>query len=411
MLGVTTSIIQDKRIQRNDGTFAIKLRITFNREQKYFPLKVSLTEEDWLKTQSIKARGEFKEYQNLFSKVEQKALDIIKTIEPFSFQAFEKAFNQKNDRSKDVFFYMENYMEQLKNEARSGTENSYKCAYNSLKSFVKSKGRKILSFADVTPEWLQNYETWMVSNGKSLTSTGIYLRSLRTIINIAVEEGILNREFYPFGKRKYTIPAGRNIKKALTIQEIKSIVNFKTKTEAEQKAKDIWMLSYLCNGANMKDIALLRWKDMDSKRIVFVRAKTARTTKQDSKPIVVMLLPEIMDIINKWGIRTNNPEDYIFRIINEKDSSEDVLKKVRQFIKTTNKYMKRIGKALELDLTLTSYSARHSFATVLKRSGAPIEFISESLGHKDLRTTENYLGSFEDGVKESFQKQLLNFGE
>lgn len=411
MLGVTTSIIQDKRIQRNDGTFAIKLRITFNREQKYFPLKVSLTEEDWLKTQSIKARGEFKEYQNLFSKVEQKALDIIKTIEPFSFQAFEKAFNQKNDRSKDVFFYMENYMEQLKNESRSGTENSYKCAYNSLKKFVKSKGRKILSFADVTPDWLQNYETWMVSNGKSLTSTGIYLRSLRTILNIAVEEGILNREFYPFGKRKYTIPAGRNIKKALTIQEIKSIVNFKTKTEAEQKAKDIWMLSYLCNGANMKDIALLRWKDMDSKRIVFVRAKTARTTKQDSKPIVVMLLPEIMDIINKWGIRTNNPEDYIFRIINEKDSSEDVLKKVRQFIKTTNKYMKRIGKALELDLTLTSYSARHSFATVLKRSGAPIEFISESLGHKDLRTTENYLGSFEDGVKESFQKQLLNFGE
>ncbi|OYX08653.1 MAG: hypothetical protein B7Z16_18990, partial [Algoriphagus sp. 32-45-6] len=52
---------------------------------------------------------------------------------------------------------------------------------------------------------------------------------------------------------------------------------------------------------------------------------------------------------------------------------------------------------------------RHSFATVLKRSGAPTEFISESLGHKDLRTTENYLDSFEDNVKESFQKQLLNF--
>lgn len=71
--------------------------------------------------------------------------------------------------------------------------------------------------------------------------------------------------------------------------------------------------------------------------------------------------------------------------------------------------MKRIGEALNLELKLTTYSARHSFATVLKRSGAPIEFISESLGHKDLKTTENYLDSFEDEVKESYQKQLLNF--
>ncbi|MBK6978385.1 MAG: tyrosine-type recombinase/integrase [Cytophagaceae bacterium] len=169
------------------------------------------------------------------------------------------------------------------------------------------------------------------------------------------------------------------------------------------------MLSYLCNGANMKDIALLKWKDIDSKRIVFVRAKTARTTKQDTKPVVVMLLPEIKEIILKWGLESKNPDDYIFGIVSQRDNSEDILKKVRQFIKTTNKYMKRIGTALELDLTLTSYSARHSFATVLKRSGAPIEFISESLGHKDLRTTENYLGSFEDDIKESYQKQLLNF--
>lgn len=71
--------------------------------------------------------------------------------------------------------------------------------------------------------------------------------------------------------------------------------------------------------------------------------------------------------------------------------------------------MKEIGKDLKFSLKLTTYTARHSFATVLKRSGAPTEFISESLGHKDLKTTENYLDSFEDDMKESYQKQLLNF--
>ena len=71
--------------------------------------------------------------------------------------------------------------------------------------------------------------------------------------------------------------------------------------------------------------------------------------------------------------------------------------------------MKIIGKKLELELKLTTYTARHSFATVLKRSGAPIEFISESLGHKDLGTTENYLDSFENEIKEQYQRKLLNF--
>jgi integrase/recombinase XerD len=409
MIGVTTSIVIDKRVQRKDGTFAVKLRITFNREQKYFPLGQHLLEEDWDKTQSLKARAEYKEMQLFFNKVEQKAQDIIKDLDPFSFAAFDKAFNSKTDKTKDVFSYMESYMEQLSKEGRSGTESSYKCAYNSIKSFLNSKKRKYLPFGEITPEWLQSYENWMVDSGKSLTSTGIYLRSLRTIINMAIEDGIFTQEFYPFGKRKYTIPAGRNVKKALTIQEIKAIVNYETKTDAEQKAKDIWMLSYLCNGANMKDLAQLKWSDLDSKRIVFVRAKTARTTKSDSKPVVVMRMPEIDVIISKWGIPSNDKNDYIFGVISRNDNPNTQLMKVRQFIKNTNTYMKRIGEKLNLELKLTTYSARHSFATVLKRSGAPIEFISESLGHKDLKTTESYLDSFEEDVKTNFQKQLLNF--
>lgn len=409
MLGVFTTIVLDKRFQKKDGKFAVKLRITHNREQKYYPVNVSLLEEDWDKVQSVKAKGEHKEHQMYFAKIEQKANDIIKGLEKFSFQAFEKIFNEKTDRSKDVYSYFEAYMMQMKNEGRSGTESSYRCALNSFKAFINSNKRKLLPFSEITPSWLQDYESWMLKSSKSITSTGIYLRSLRTIINMAIEDGTFSKEFYPFGKRKYVIPAGRNVKKALAIADIKQIVKFNTSTEAEQKAKDIWMLSYLCNGANMKDLALLRWKDIDSKRIVFIRAKTARTTKQDTKPIVVMMLPEIKAIIDKWAIPSSNAEDYIFRVLDKSDKPETQLRKIRQFIKTTNKYMKRIGEALGLDLKLTTYSARHSFATVLKRSGAPIEFISESLGHKDLKTTENYLDSFEDDVKESYQKQLLNF--
>jgi site-specific recombinase XerD len=98
-------------------------------------------------------------------------------------------------------------------------------------------------------------------------------------------------------------------------------------------------------------------------------------------------------------------------LLSEDDSPAEELAKIKQATKTINKYMRRIGEKLEIDMKLTTYTARHSFATILKRSGAPIEFISESLGHKDLKTTENYLDSFEDDAKESYQKQLLNFSK
>lgn len=409
MIGVTTAIIQDKRVQRKDGTYAIKLRVTYNREQKYYPINVALTPEEWEKTLSQKPRNEAKENRIFFNKIEQKAIDIIKELHPFSFQQFEKKFNQKTDRSKDVLSHLEAYKEQLAKDGRSGTADSYKCAFNSITKFIKTKNRKKLQFADVTPEWLSSYEKWMLSSGKSMTTTGIYLRSLRTIMNIGIEEGIISHEFYPFGKRKYQIPAGRNIKKAVTIADIKKIVNYTTKTDAEARAKDLWLFSYLCNGANVKDIARLQYRNIDNSKITFIRAKTERTTKQDQKPVLVVLLPEIKAIIDRWGEKPTKPETYVFGILEKDDTPERELAKVRQATKTINKYMKRIGEELEFDLTLTTYTARHSFATVLKRSGAPTEFISESLGHKDLRTTENYLDSFEDNVKESFQRQLLNF--
>lgn len=409
MIGVTTSIVHDTRVKRTDGTYAVKLRITYNREQKYYPINVHLTKEDWLRTQAEKPRNESKEHKLYFNKIEQRAVDIIKELNPFSFEGFEKKFDQRVDRTKDVLTYFDNYIKQLYKADRSGTADSYECAVNSFKKFLESKGRKRLNFGDVTPEWLTDYEKWMLDEEKSSSTIGIYIRSLRTIINLGINDGALGREFYPFGKRKYQIPSSRNVKKALVILDIKAIVNYKTKTEAEERARDLWVFSYLCNGANVKDIARLQYKNIDTTKITFIRAKTERTTKNNLKLIVVMLLPEIKQIIDKWGLKPAKPDTYVFGFLSKSDTAEEELAKVRQATKTINKYMKRIGKDLKIDTKLTTYTARHTFATVLKRSGATTEFISESLGHKDLRTTENYLDSFEDSVKESFQRQLLNF--
>ncbi len=71
--------------------------------------------------------------------------------------------------------------------------------------------------------------------------------------------------------------------------------------------------------------------------------------------------------------------------------------------------MRKIGIALGLERRLTTIVSRHSFSTQLKRSGASTEFIQESLGHTDKKTTENYLDSFENEMKKEFAKKLSAF--
>jgi integrase len=409
MIGVTTAIYHDKRVKRKDDTYAVKLRVTFNRVQKYYPINEYLTEDEWEKVHSEKPRKRYKDKLMYFNEIELKAREIVKDLRPFTFSAFEKKFNRKPRSSQDVFSAFQDYIDQLNKEGRAHTAESYACALSSLKSRQKATHRKKLNFWDVTPEWLHDYEKWMLNKNRSSSTVGIYLRSLRTILNIAIQEGNLDAESYPFGKRKYQIPAGKNKKKAFTIKQVGQIAKYQPKNKYESKARDLWLFSYLCNGVNMKDILRLKYKNIENGKIHFIRAKTERTTKHNSQKISVILLPEIVAIIERWGVKPAEPENYIFGILTGNDTPEEELFKVRSTTKSTNKFMKTIGENLGLPFKPTTYSARHSFATVLKRSGAPTEFIKESLGHQDLKTTENYLDSFEDKIKETYQKSLLNF--
>ena len=410
MIGITTAVILDKRIQKSDGTYAVKLRITQFREQKYYPLGKHLSKDEWNLLQDENPKDkELKRLKLLFAEIEKKATMLIDEMETFSFQEFEKKFNQKPKSTSDVLDAINEKKETLKAEGRLNSADSYKSTHKSFTEFIASKNRKKLKYSDITTEWLDEYEAWMKAKGSSITTTGIYIRNLRTIFNQAIEEGIVQREFYPFGKRKYQIPAGKNIKKALTIEEIKKIVDYIPLNEAERKARDLWLFSYLCNGVNVNDIAKLQYKNLTKKHISFIRSKTEKSTKTSQKQITIVKIPEIDEIIERWGVKPLEPQRFIFDLISVGDTPEQQLAKIKQATKTINKYIKRIGNSLELGHNLTTYTARHSFATVLKRSGAPTEFISESLGHKDLKTTENYLDSFEDDMKESYQKQLLNF--
>lgn len=407
MLQATTAIVLDKRRLRQDGTYPVKLRITHDRKQRYYSTKVSLTESDFDRVMGLRPRKEFKEVRIRLQAVEQKAVEAIQKIADFSFDIFESNFRSKSATTRNVFDAFDEQVSKLNEEGRVSTAYSYKYSQKSLRKFI---GREHLGFAEITPQLLQKYESWMVKNGKSMTSVGIYLRALRTMVNEAIAKKILDKESYPFGKYGYQIPAGRNVKKALTLKQIGKIFKYEAEPEStEEYHRDLWIFSYLCNGINFKDIARLKYKNIDQDRVIFIRSKTERTSKKNLKPIVATLLPEAIAIIDKWGQHKRDQETNVFPILEKNCTPQREMALVRQVIKMNNTYMRRIAEAVGIDMPVTTYTARHSCATVLKRSGAPIEFISESLGHKDLKTTENYLDSFEDDVRKEYSKKLTAF--
>jgi site-specific recombinase XerD len=114
-----------------------------------------------------------------------------------------------------------------------------------------------------------------------------------------------------------------------------------------------------------------------------------------------------MEVIQSYGVKPPLPDSFIFPFLKEGMTPAKELMTVKQLTKTINKYIKRIALACGLPDDISTYTARHSFATVLKRSGASTEYISEALGHHDLKTTENYLDSFEDSEKIKWQQMLI----
>lgn len=431
MTGVLTSIFLDTRYRLKDGTYPVKLRLTHQRSRKYFTTPYSFSVSDFNKVLSQKPGKLLKDAKLELQAIEQQANEVIKKIPHFTFSEFEKRF-LSNPVKNEVFSAYDEAIDRLNREGRASTANSYESARASLwrfshgKAFTAREGVSIteiaaqkeamksytpLPFTSITSQFLKDYEHWMKEGGRTITTVGMYLRTLKALFNNAIASGDVNGELYPFSRRKYQIPSGVNTKKALTLADIKKIFTYEPATESEARNRDLWIFSYLCNGINIKDIAKLKYKQLDKHSISFIRSKTERSTRQQLKTITAAMTPEVHEIIQKWGNKPVSPESYVFPILSAGLSPQQEMAKVRQAIKTINAYMKRIAASLGIEGNITTYSARHSFSTVLKRSGISIAFISESLGHASEKTTQHYLDSFEDHTRREVVSRLTDFPE
>lgn len=400
--GVTVNTIFDTRRKLSTGLYPVRIIINYRRERRSYPTGISLTKFDWERLVSARDKElvrNRKVVQDTFNSISS-AIEKISNSHDFTFERLNRRLGLNIDSTIDDAYKAK--IEKLNNEGKHNTADTYK---SSLQSLIVYKGDKI-KFSSVTVDYLSKYEKFMRAEGKSFTTISIYLKNLKAIMNEALREEVINLDQFPFGRGRYQIsnPTGR--KMALTKEDIKRVIDFSCTKAPQRFARDLWVFSYLCNGANFADIFNLKFENIKEDNIEFYRQKTINKTR-DKQQIVVTIHPIMRDIIKEWG---NAPEDskYIFPILNGTESSLVKRNAVSQGIAVTNFHMKEISKVLGIN-KITTYAARHSFATILKRSGINIAYISESLGHSNLAITENYLAKFEDEERKKNSNVLTDF--
>lgn len=409
MKNYSISIRIDKRRRTTNNDFPIRLCVynSTTQKQKFYKTSYNLTEEQFASIwTNPKPRGENKDVKIALEQLKYKADNIADSLNHFNFEDFEKLFlSKQSNHKKDVVFYFNKRIEEYKINDRHGTSSSYNCSLNSLMEFHKKPS---LDFHIITPTWLSNYENWMLEHEKSISTVGIYLRPLRAIFNLAINDKLIPIDIYPFGKNKYEIKVSKNTKKTLSKNNLKILFENEPTNNLQIKAKAFWFFSYFCNGMNIKDILLLKQKNVKDDKFTFVRAKTARTRKEQQN-IEVILNDFTKGVISKYGNKNIAPNNLLFSILNDNESSTEQFRKIHAFVKFINKHIRTYAKSLGINEEISTYWARHSFATNAVRNGASMEFAMEALGHSNMGTTKNYFAGFEDKTKREVASKLLNF--
>ncbi len=398
---------------RLDGTFPLYLMIYHDRKRRYTPLSKYCTTEQWNEEKENFRRSypDYKKENIVLNAIKERANGIIRDFEryntPFTFEVFNAEF-LNNSNAANVQERFKQHINKLMNEGKASTASPFLTTLNALLEFAETKKANAPNFdlTDIGYKFLIDFESWLRTDRKLKdTSISVYMRSIRTIYNSAIKERIVKKDSYPFDQ--YSIGERLNTKtqpRAISKEQIKQIMVLELPEHSpEQLAKHIFLFSYFTRGMNFVDIARLTKENIQGERLFYTRSKTKKTFS-------IKLLPQAKKILNYYIENKVHKGRYIFPIFDESVHVTDKQKYDRRktALRKVNKHLKVIAKMIgEENLNLTTYVARHAYATVLKQSGTPTAKISEALGHQTEQITQIYLKQFENSELDELDQNLL----
>ena len=299
-----------------------------------------------------------------------------------------------------VLGFMKQVARGLQVEGNFGTAHVYR---SSLNAIIAYRGKDDFAFNEVTSEWLKGFEVYLRSRGCSWNTVSTYLRTLRAVYNRAVD--LRKASYVPHLFRSVYTGTRADRRRALDMEDMKKVfarlLQSDAITPAMKGAQELFILMFLLRGLPFVDLAYLRKSDLRGNVISYRRRKTGR-------PLSVTLTTEAMFLLQKY-MNWEEQSPYLFPILHSDEGSPKAYREYQLALRNFNYQLELLGKALGLKDRLSSYTARHTWATTAYYCEIHPGIISEAMGHSSITVTETYLKPFRNKKIDEANMQVLDF--
>ena len=312
---------------------------------------------------------------------------------------------ERKNAKDDLRLYIPEVIGMLKREGKFPAMHVYACTLRSYEKFCAEERHPknitaSLSMQEIfTPERLKEYEDWLAGQQSSPNTISTYMRTLQAVYNRWMSPGIEGYNPVLF-KDVYTKVESRT-KRALTAEQMEQLRNtdFSVLTLRQQQVLTYFLLMFMLRGMPFIDLAHLRKSDLRNRRITYRRHKTG-------KLMVVDVPPDAMRLLQKYRDKTDS--EYLFPLLHGGLFMEEHHHRYQETLRHFNRELARLMKQLLPGVSVSSYTARHTWATLAYHSGVPVGLISQSLGHSSIRVTMTYLKSFDAEVIDRINRQVIS---
>lgn len=266
---------------------------------------------------------------------------------------------------------------------RDGQPSAARVCHATLMKIIAFEGKDTMSFHKLTIHWLQSFE-YFLKDGLADNSVSTYLRMLQAVYNKAVYERKVDLTAHLFKKvYKGRMPSRS---RALALKEFRTLAHSDEKPpQSLIGTRDLFLLMFYLRGIAFVDLAYLRRCNLHGNLLIYRRHKTG-------KLITVQIVPEAMKIIEHYqSLNPDSPYLFSFLTPGNKDEYSQYEAALRDF----NTHLKHLGVFLGLSIPLTSYCARHTWASFANFCSPDKKLISEGMGHSSVQVTEIYFQAYE----------------
>lgn len=285
-------------------------------------------------------------------------------------------------------------VKEAKLSGRYSTANTYISTWRSFHQFTEDMS---IQFEDITQETIKLYEQYLLLKGCRYNTISIYMRMLRSICNQAVARQLTHLPTKELFSNVF-IGYETTTKRAIRPTVIRLLVDFDFKRHPQLEfSRDLFLLSFYLRGIPFIDLAYLRKIDVRDNNISYYRHKTGQQ-------LCVTIESCARKIIKRYANKCKS-SIYLLPVITE--SGEKGHTQYKSALRLYNKHLNQISSLLQLEYPLTSYVARHSWATTARQSGIPVSIISTGLGHTSEKVTYVYLDSFDNNTLSEANRKVI----